>query len=150
MRLLDTNIISTYLKNDATSRYPSLVARVDEILSEEGLTIAAVSLYEIRRGLLQLESRGDGRRVRVRTEKLLRSAYVLGLDAPAFAGWDHAAELWAAGRRASPAITFTEGDLLIAATARTHERTLVTCEGRLRDALIGAGFMGEIEVITLR
>jgi len=148
-RLLDTNVVSTYLKPDAKKRFPELVSRVDQIVAEEGLTISAVTLYELRRGLLDLELRGQGRSARVRTEKLLRIAYPLGLDHLDFTGWDRAAELWARGRRVKPAVVFEEGDLLIAATALAHGRTLVTCEARLRDGLIASGIELDIEVIEV-
>ena len=139
MLLLDTNVVSALIDPRARSRAPALVDAAEEIVKSEGLTIAATTVYELRRGLRKLLASGQGRRKAARLEKLLRSAYVLGLDDRAFAGWDVAADLWARAQRAAPAVTFEEGDLLIAATALHHGRTLVTSEERLVSALSRIG-----------
>src|SRR5206468_4284700 len=89
--------------------------------------------------------RGQGQRKIIEVEKLLRSAYALDV---ASGGWEIAAELWAQGQVQKPAIVFSEGDLLIAATAAAHERTLVTSDEALAANLLRVGYAGEVEVLA--
>jgi hypothetical protein len=51
MTVLDTDVISNYLKPHAADRYPRLTAFVNDLLRSEGLSIAFVTQFELRRGL---------------------------------------------------------------------------------------------------
>lgn len=65
---------------------------------------------------------------------------MLGLDGVGGAGWDYAAELWAKLKNHQPSIVLTDADLLIAATAGFHRRTLVTAEKNLVENLKAVDF----------
>lgn len=104
MTVLDTDLISAFLKPDADERYPRLLEFVTELLGAEGLSIAYVTQFELRRGFEELRRKGQGLRLMVRYEKLLARCEVLGLDGESGAGWDLAARLWADGRAKKPAI----------------------------------------------
>jgi predicted nucleic acid-binding protein len=56
--ILDTNIVSAFLKRDAIARTPKLVEFVESQLLREGLVISFVTQFEIRRGIEEL--RRDG------------------------------------------------------------------------------------------
>lgn len=60
--LLDTNIVSAFLRRDAHTRTPKLYQFVTDQLTAEGLAIAYVTQFELRRGIEQLVRRGQGRR----------------------------------------------------------------------------------------
>lgn len=102
-RVLDTNLATLLVDAKRAARAPSATETVKGIVAEEGLTIAAVTLYELRRGAVQLRMRRAGMTKVSRIERTLRTATVLGLDEPGFAGWDVAARLWAVGRESKPA-----------------------------------------------
>lgn len=148
-RLFDTNVLSLFVERDAESRHPAVFAGVNAALeSEEGVAVAGVTLYELRRGLRHAVE-GENRQKRVRVEKVLRLLTPLGLDERGFAGWDLAAEIWRRARREKPAVVFSEGDLLIVATAMLHQCTLVTCDGKLADGLKRIGYQGPLEVLPV-
>lgn len=94
-----------------------------------------VTQYECRRGLEELARRGEGRSKLVSFEKLLARVDVLGLDLAGGRGWNLAAHLWAEGRALKPALVLTDADLLVAATALTHARTLLTADRGLAEGL---------------
>ena len=77
MTLIDTNIVSAYLKREAEERYPRLFATVTDLLATEGLSISFVTRYELRRGIEKLLRRGEGRRKLVALEKILDLAEIL-------------------------------------------------------------------------
>jgi predicted nucleic acid-binding protein len=60
--LLDTNIVSAFLKRDAQKKTPKLFEFVVSQLLTEGLAISHVTQFELRRGLEELALRGQGRR----------------------------------------------------------------------------------------
>lgn len=122
--LLDTNVVSAFLRG----KTPKIAEFVEFLLTTQNLTLSFVTQFELRRGVEDLVLRGEGRRRKVTLLKFLDSCDILGLDAGGGAGWNHAAELWARARAHRPSIVFTDADLLIAATASFHGKTLVTSE----------------------
>ncbi|HEY6723377.1 MAG TPA: hypothetical protein VI197_05070 [Polyangiaceae bacterium] len=81
--------------------------------------------------------KGQGRRRLVTLTKFFDACEILGLDAGG--GWDSAAKLWARARSHKPSIVFTDGDLLIAATAAFHRRPFATSEVNLAKNLKAIG-----------
>jgi predicted nucleic acid-binding protein len=142
--LVDTSVVSWYLRRDARAQYPHLVEWLDAVIAEDGLHISSVSLYELRRGIGELRARGQGARKAARVELLLREATVVGLDAGDHLGWKIAADLWVKCRTHKPAIVLSEGDLLITATALAHNRALVTVDENLRSRLKQLGLHGSV------
>jgi predicted nucleic acid-binding protein len=134
--LVDTNVVSSFLREGAAHRSPKLAAFMEQLLAAGNLTISAVTEFELRRGVEELVSKGQGRKRLVMLTKFLEHCEILSLDG---GGWELAAKLWAKGRTHKPAIVFTDADLLIAATAFFHERTFATSEANLVTnlALIG-------------
>lgn len=146
-RVLDTNLATLLYDAKKAARAPTATATVKAIVADEGLTIAAVTLYELRRGAVQLRLRMSGRTKVSRMERTLRTALVIGLDEPAFSGWDVAARMWAVSQEMKPARNFSEGDLFIAATAIFHDHVLVTSEARLAELLTQLGYAHAVEVV---
>jgi predicted nucleic acid-binding protein len=147
MTVLDTDIVSSYLKPDSTMRAPKLHAFVTQLVQSEGLAISFVTQYELRRGFEELRLRGRGQRQLVAFEKLLDRTEVLGLDGGSGEGWNVAARLWAAGRARKPAVVVTDADLLIAATAEFHGRAFSTCEAQLAENLKAMGMRTSVLVV---
>jgi predicted nucleic acid-binding protein len=147
MTLLDTNLVSAFLRPDAPTRFPGQYDFVSGLVAGDGFAISHVTQFELRRGVEELLRRGEGRRKLVALEKFLDRVEVLGLDGAGGSGWSLAARLWADGRAHRPAIVFTDADLLIAATAAIHGRTFVTSEGRLADNLRQIGFPVAVQVV---
>ena len=58
--LLDTNIVSAFIRRDAQKRTPKLFEFVTSQLTAEGLSIAYVTQFELRRGMEELVRRGGG------------------------------------------------------------------------------------------
>lgn len=138
MNVLDTNVVSRFLRPRAVERTPVLYDLVSREIERQGLAIAQITRYEILRGLRRLaggppERQHEARKKLVAFEKLLDHTEVLGLEVPGD-GWKVAAELWARGKLVSPALNVSEGDLLVLATAAVHDRRLVTCDARLAEA----------------
>jgi predicted nucleic acid-binding protein len=148
--LVDTNILSHYIRREAPQEYPKLVTWLDGVIRGQGLTISAVTLYELRRGIKAAQLDGKSRRKAVRLEMLLRSADVLGLDTGQFAGWNIAADLWAHARTAIPGSVFSEADFLIFATAQVHGRKLATADRRLWERLREIGQGVGVQLIELK
>jgi predicted nucleic acid-binding protein len=149
MRVFDTNIVSAYLKPGAETSCPKVVSFVQAIQAGEGLSIAFVTQFELRRGVELLVRRGQGRRKRVELEMFLDQVEVLGLDAPGGGGWNVAARLWAEGRDLKPAHLFSDGDLLIAATAAFHGRPFVTADANLAEGLRRLSFPVGVELVPI-
>ncbi len=147
MTVLDSDVLSAYLKADCATRTPELHRFVTNLVRTEGVAISYVTLYELRRWLAELQLRGEGRRKRVMFEKLIEDADVIGLDGSTGEGWNIAARIWATGRAHKPAIVITDADLLIAATAEFHGRRFVTCETTLAENLRAAGLKVDVEVL---
>ena len=144
MHICDTNVVSYYVDANARTRYPGVCQVVDDIRAKDGvLTVAAVSVYELRRGLIS-----QPRALQIQLEKFIHSCDVLGLDVNNFAGWDAAARLWGYGRIRKPAITLQEGDLLIAATAAVHRRQLVTADAKLADNLLQIAPLLDVRLLS--
>lgn len=126
--VVDTNIVSAFLRPDAEKRTPKLCAFVAAQTVAEGLAVSYVTQFELRRGMEELLLRGKGRRKAVVFEKFIDRVLVLGLDAASGEGWNLAAQLWAEGRTRKPARVFTDADLLNAATAAFHRHEFATSD----------------------
>ncbi len=123
-----------------------MVEHVSAIVREEKRAlISELTMYEIRRGFLELELRGLGSRKRLVGELFLRSASVVPLGG----AFDIAAQLWARGRVAKPAIVVAEVDLLLVASAVRDGLTLVTADGKLARAAARLGVPDRVELLTL-
>src|SRR5690606_5142318 len=120
---------------------------VRDVLAESNLAISYITQFELRRGVEELTLKNQGRSRRVKLLKFLERCDVLGLDAVAGAGWNYAAELWARLKTHKPSLSLTDADLLIAATAGFHRRTLVTAEKKLVENLQAVGF-DDVHLIT--
>ena len=156
MRLLDTCVLSSFIRPGAREKWPRLCARVDEILAE-GLTLAYVTTHELRRGLeLELERTAPDSSARVgierkltSIEKLVEDAEVLGLDADEGEGWRYATTLFVQLKLVQPAKSLSDGDLFIAATAAYHRRPFVTCDAGIAKNLQRIALPVEVELLAL-
>src|SRR6266540_3515043 len=147
--LVDTNIVSAFLRQDAQKRTPKLFLFVSVQLSADGLAISYVTQFELRRGIEELVRRGEGRRKLVAFEKFIERVQVLGLDAGGGEGWNLAARLWAEGRSHKPARVFADADLLIAATAAFHGHEFATSEVSLAEGLTQLGFPVAVHLVPI-
>ena len=147
--LVDTSVVSWYLRRDARTEYPRLVEWLDDVIAKDGLHISSLTLYEIRRGIGELRASGQGARKAARVELILRQATILGLDATDHLGWKIAADLWAKGRSQTPALLFSDGDLLITATALAHNRLLATVDEKLRSGLKALGLQAALHELKI-
>ncbi len=145
--LLDTNIVSAFIRRDAQERTPRVYEFVARQLAAEGLAIAYVTQFELRRGIEELVRRGEGRRKLVHFEKFMERVQVLGLDPAMGEGWNLAARLWAEGR--AKGRVFTDADLLIATTAAFHGHELATCEVGLADGLAQLTFPVHVRLVPV-
>lgn len=145
--VLDTCVISHFLRPLAATQTPRLHARVLELVTSESPALAAVTLYEVHAGLRELLERGEGLRKFAAWRLFCSTAEVLGLDGADWKGWTDAADLRARCRRSG--LHISEGDLLIAATAHYHHRTLVTADRGLRDNLAKIGFELPVEFLVV-
>lgn len=129
MAILDTSVISRYLMPAASDRFPALVKRVDELLIAGGAAVSLITVYELDRGLREMQYRGTRDRDKADlVDRFLRVLPILSLDANQGLGWKIAGELWARCRTHRPSITPDEGDLLIAACAGAHQHDIVTAD----------------------
>ena len=126
-----------------------LVGRIERVLEEDGLRISAMTLYELERGLRKLERRAEGRVKRRKWNLFLSTATVFGLDEPTFQPWVIAADLHARVATSSPAITISEIDLLILATAMVHGMVLLTSDRRLSDGCSTLSLADHVECVAL-
>jgi predicted nucleic acid-binding protein len=138
--LFDTNVVSDYLRPDAAKRLPATEEFVRTALETDNLKIAFATQFELLRLRLKDALAMKGRRKLVELRKFLDRCEVLGLDLGGGVGWTTAAELWAQGRAKRPAIVFSDGDLIIAATASLHGETLVTFDAKLAKNLEAIGY----------
>jgi predicted nucleic acid-binding protein len=145
--LLDTNVVSNFLKPSAAEQFPAVDKFVREVLEESNLAISCITQFELRRGVEALALKGQGKTRRVKLLKFLDRCDVLGLDVAGGAGWNYAAALWAKLKNKKPSITLADADLLIAATAGFHRRTLVTAEKKLVENLRAVGF-DDVRLLT--
>lgn len=145
--LFDTCAVSSYLERDSKKRALDLLP-LWSAAQADGIYLASVTVYELRRGVRRLRLREEGHRLEVDLEKLLRSVYVLPLDDFGGKVWRTAAELWARGRNMNPNLKLGEVDLLIAATAIANERTLVTMDRGLSEGLARLGHAAEVRFIA--
>ena len=136
--LFDTCAVSAYIAPDSKKRPDELVS-LWTAAEAEGICVSSATVYELRRGMRKLGLRGEGRRQSVVLEKILRTASVITLDDWMGATWRAAVDLWADGQALRPSQVMGEMDLLIAATALATDRTLVTMDVGLRDALTRLG-----------
>src|SRR5438105_866773 len=115
--LLDTMIVSDFVRTDAQHRTPRLFEFVERVRAEEGPAIAFITQYELVRGHEELRLRpgraAEGARKLSAILKLIDETTVLGLDDAGGRGWMVAASLWARARALKPALVFKESDLLI-------------------------------------
>lgn len=147
--LFDTCVLQRYLDAHALQKWPEIQARVDDAVVESGgLYISAVTAFEIRRGLEVLARRGEGRSKIRRAELLLRNAVILEVGDRGGAPWRVGTHLFADGRFHEPAITISDGDLLIAATAIAHERILMTADRPLYENLRNLGYGQWAQLLT--
>jgi predicted nucleic acid-binding protein len=93
--LLDTNVVSSFLKPNAAEQFPAVDKFVREVLEESNLAISCITQFELRRGVEALALEGQGKTRRVKLLKFLDRCDVLGLDVAGGAGWNYAATLWA-------------------------------------------------------
>ena len=147
--LLDTNIVSAFLRRDAQKRTPHLFQFAADQLSIAGLAISHVTEFELRRGIEELVRRGEGRHKLVSFEKFMDRVQVLGLDADGGEGWKLAARLWADGRSQKPARVFADADLLIAATAAFHGHEFATSEVGLAEGLKLLAFPVAVHLVPI-
>lgn len=145
--LLDTNLVSAFLQRDGATRAPKAFAFVTEQLAAEGLAIAFVTQFELRRGIEALVRRGQGTRKLVSFEKFMERVQVLGLDGAGGEGWNIAAQLWAEGR--SKGRVFSDADLLIAATAAFNGQELATAEVGLAEGLAQLSFPVAVRLVRM-
>jgi len=145
--LLDTNIVSAFIRREAQKRTPKLYEFVRAQLATEGLAIAFVTQFELRRGMEELVRRGEGRRKLVNFEKFMERVQVLGLDGAMGEGWNLAARLWAEGR--SKGRVFTDADLFIAATAAFHGQEFATSEVGLAEGLLQLAFLAPVRFVPV-
>lgn len=138
--LFDTNVVSDYLRPEAAKRFPATEAFVRTALETDNLKIAFATQFELLRLRIKDTLVKKGRRKLVELRKFLDRCEVLGLDLGGGTGWTLAAELWARGRAQKQAILFSDGDLLIAATASLHSETLVTFDAKLAKNLEAIGY----------
>ena len=111
--VLDTNIVTAYLKRNAMVR-----GRIrDAELAGQPVRLNTVSYYETKRGLLAIDAPVQ----RAAFERLWRVLGIVMLD---HAALDRAAELYAELRSRGQLIE--DADLLSAAIALVHDMTLVT------------------------
>ena len=148
-RVLDTCTLSTYLRPNAATSTPNLFQRVSNLIAANEASVAAVTVYEMRRGLLRLALSGGSRRGLAQLTLVLQTIPILSLDVSGWAGWNLAAQLHAAGQLQKPAVNFTEGDLLITATAAANGKQLLTTDARLGAALTTIGCGHFVEVIPV-
>jgi predicted nucleic acid-binding protein len=147
--LLDTNIVSAFIRRDAQTRTPKVYELVATQLTAQGLAVAFVTQFELRRGIEELVRRGGGRRVLVNFEKLMERVQVLGLDEAMGEGWNVAARLWAEGRSTTPALKFKDADLLIAATAAFHGHEFATSDVGLANGLARLAFPVRVQLVPV-
>jgi predicted nucleic acid-binding protein len=149
MMLLDTNIVSVFLKREGRTKTPKLFEFVRNQLAVDGLAVSYVTQFELRRGIEGLVRRGEGRRKLVAFEKFMERVQVLGLDAGGGEGWNLAARLWAEGRAVKPAVVLADADLLIAATAALHGHEFATAEVGLADGLRKLAFPVAVHLVRM-
>ena len=145
--MLDTNIVSAFLKADAHQKTPRLFEFVTTQLTTEGLAIAYMTQFELRRGIEELVRRGQGRRKLVDFDKFMERVHVLGLDAAMGEGWNLAARLWAEGRLKGR--VFADADLLIAATAASHGHEFATSDIGLAECLRQLAFPVSVRLVAV-
>ena len=147
--VLDTNLVSAFLKRDAEKRTPKLFEFVAGQLAAEGLAISFITQFELRRGIEELVRRGQGRRKLVDFEKFMDRVQVLGLDAAMGEGWNLAARVWADGRVRKPARVFTDADLLSAVTAAFHGHEFATSDVGLAEGLRQLAFPVAVHLLAV-
>ena len=134
--LFDTCAIQQYLDAKAQQKSSDFRSLVDAaVAASGGLYISEITAFEIRRGLAVLARKGEGRRKIRMAELFLRNAIILELGDRGGAAWRVGIRLYADGKVHKPAITLSDADLLIAATAIAHERILVTADRGLYENL---------------
>lgn len=138
MLLIDTNLFSALMKPHLAAVDPKFHEQLIS-LYDEGISTSYYTQFELCRGIEALELKGEGRRKRAILEMLLSSVAALGLDRGGGAGWRIAANMWASVRALKPARPLTDGDLIIAATALTHDRTLATADVGLAEGMQALG-----------
>lgn len=137
--LVDTNVLSLYIRPNAPKEYPRLVSWLSERFRTGDVAISAVTLFELRRGIKSELLKGKSKRKAARLELLLRSIVVLGLDVRNFAAWNVAADVWAEAKAREPSVVLPDADLLIFATALAHDRRLATADRHFVDRLRDLG-----------
>ena len=138
--LLDTNVVSEFLRTGAAARFPKLEQFVRDALEREDLKLSYLTQFELLRLGFKQQLQQQGRRKLVALHKFIDRCNILGLDVGGGAGWNHAAELWAKAQMHKPSIVFSEADLLIAATASFHREALLTFDTGLVENLKAIGF----------
>ena len=147
--LFDTNILSELLKRNVEKNHPVFYDWVATAISQHGVCVSSVSLYELRRWFRKLELQGEGRRKRAWGQKMLHDATVFWVDAGRGRAWNVAADIWARGQLTKPATVFQDADLLIYATALAYGRRLVTCDAKLGELLHAVEVDPQVVVLAL-
>ena len=138
--LLDTCVVSEFLRSGVAARFPKLEQLVREAIQAEDLKIAFITQFELLRLGIRQEMQQQGARKLVALHKFLDRCSALGLDDGAGAGWNHAAAIWAKASLYKPSIVFSDADLLIASTASFHDETLITLDVGFAQNLQAIGF----------
>lgn|SRR5512145_1390839 len=147
MILVDTCVVSAWLRPDAATKTPKLVRFVNELIELDGMCVSSISAWELRRWMALLVRTGEGQRKRLRLEKLLGSCEILSIEL--CGTWDVATTLWVNGKLRTPATVIADADLLIAATAAAYERPFATSDGRLVARLAEVAFPVPVTVVPL-
>jgi len=145
--LFDTNVVSIYVGQRARKRHPEVVRLVGETLKTQGLYIATITMYELRRGVRKLRLKGQGRRKEVAVERLLEAALLISPDLLGGFVWNQAADLWA--QASVKGVVIGDADLIIAATASAYGMELVTSDAKLVGKLKQIDFSGDIKLIEV-
>ena len=132
--LLDTNVVSEWVKRDPDPGVVVWLSAVDE----DRVFVSVITLAELRYGVDRMDNGARRRRIEqwLRHEMPLRfEGRILSIDAAVADSWGKLVALReAAGRRIEPM------DAFIAATAQVHDLTLVT-----RNA---ADFQGSVRAVV--
>ncbi len=115
--LLDTNIVSAYIKNIGEIRK----CLNDIARKEKELFISIVTHYEIRRGLLAVNAT---RKMKI-FEEICKQFRILWFDSLEIS--ENASEIYASLRKRGELIS--DNDIMIAATALTYNLTVITDDG---------------------
>lgn len=145
LHAFDSCVVSNFLKPRAEREWPSFHGRVQTLIATEGgYALPSIAIFEISRGLRELEIAGRDIKKVARTRRFLFSATelptsgdVLGL----------AVEVWARARINGQ--TIPDHDLLVACTAMHHDRIIVTTDTGMGAWMNENGYQAWLELLPL-